>query len=92
MLPAMSTTTRMSAPTRESTVTLSRCELAEVLGVAPNTLSGAAHGKHLCQGYPVSEWAVLHPRGNHILRYKVPSRVVEEEAPDGQKTSGKSPP
>jgi hypothetical protein len=74
-----------------STVHLSREELAGVLGVKPNTLSSAAHGRYRCQGYHVSKWAVFHPRGNQVLRYEVPLSVIEEEAPESQHVGGDKP-
>lgn len=74
-----------------STVHLSREELAEVLGVEPNTLSSAAHDRYRCQGYSVSNWAVFHQRGNQILRYEVPLRVIKKEAPDSQHVGGDEP-
>lgn len=62
-----------------STEKLSRGELAGMLGVAPHTISGAAHGRFLCRGHPVHKWAVWHPRGNQVLHYEVPQGIVYKE-------------
>ena len=71
----------MSTGATSPTTNLGREELAEVLGVAPHTISGAAHAGYLCRGHPVHEWAVWHPRGNEVLHYKVPSSVIRDEVP-----------
>lgn len=65
-----------NSPTKQ----LDREELAEILDVAPHTVSGAAHGRFLCRGHPVHEWAEWHPRGNQVLHYEVPLKVIRNES------------
>jgi len=71
----------MSTDTTHRTTKLDRSELAEVLGVEPHTISGAAHGNYLCEGHPIHEWAVWHPRGNQVLYYQVPVGIIRDEMP-----------
>lgn len=70
----------------ESTDTrkLNRNQLAEALGVEPHTVSGATHGRFLCQGYPLHEWAVWHPRGNEVRYYEVPTHALQTEPSEEQ--------
>jgi|SRR6056297_1127948 len=60
-------------------VRLKAIELADLLGVAQATVSGAAINDHLCGGYPVSEWADKNERGR-ILGYDVPDGVYHKLA------------
>ncbi|WP_148278300.1 helix-turn-helix domain-containing protein [Salinibacter ruber] len=62
-----------------ATEKLDREELADMLGVTPNTVSGAAHGQFLCRGHAVHEWAVWHPRGNQVRYYEVPKEIIRKE-------------
>jgi hypothetical protein len=68
-------------------VRLKAIELAELLGVAQATVSGAAINDHLCSGYPVAEWAEKNVRGR-ILGYDVPDEVYQELT--GQKVKKRS--
>lgn len=52
-------------------------QLAEILDVAPATLSEAAHNYYSCGGYPVSEWAKFSETGR-IIGYDVPSFLLVE--------------
>lgn len=49
-------------------------ELAEILDVAPATLSQAAKNGHRCKGHPVSQWAVRNENGR-LLHYEVPEEA-----------------
>lgn len=62
-------------------VRLKAIELADLLGVAQASVSGAAINDHLCGGYPVAEWADKNPRGR-ILGYDVPDEVFGELTAD----------
>lgn len=50
-------------------------DLADVLDVAPSTLSEAAKNGHYCAGHNVSEWAVRSPSGR-LTGYDVPVGVL----------------
>lgn len=56
---------------------LSGKKLAELLDVAPASLSGAAKKDHLCKGKPVAEWAVRNERGK-LLEYELPENRYRE--------------
>lgn len=58
-------------------VRLKAIDLADLLGVAQATVSGAAINDHLCRGYPVSEWADKNTRGR-ILGYNVPDEIFRD--------------
>jgi len=73
----------------QETTQLDRNEVADLLGVKPNTVSNAAHNKFICQGYFVYDWAVWHPKGNMILHYEVPNDIIEEHS-DQTDTPSKS--
>jgi hypothetical protein len=46
-------------------------ELANLLDVAPASLSEATNKDHLCRGYEVARWAIKSKRGR-VLRYEIP--------------------
>jgi len=52
-------------------------KLAELLGVSASAISFATSKDHLCQGYPVAEWAERTQRGR-VIGYKVPDEVYDE--------------
>lgn len=56
---------------------LTGAELADILDVAPATLSEAAHKYYSCGGYPVNEWAEFSESGR-IIGYDVPSFLLIE--------------
>lgn len=56
---------------------LTGAQLAEILDVAPATLSEAAHKYYSCGGYPVNEWAEFSESGR-IIGYDVPSFLLIE--------------
>lgn len=68
----------------EETVTMSQQELGEILGRAPANVSQATYKKHFCAGYPVFEWAEMHPAGNQVRRYHVPKRIVKDKLDPGE--------
>lgn len=62
---------------KKSKPLLTGAELAEILDVAPATLSEAAHKYYSCGGYPVNEWAEFSETGR-IIGYDVPSFLLVE--------------
>jgi hypothetical protein len=46
-------------------------QLAELLDVAPASLSGASSKDHLCKGHPVAQWAQRNERGK-LISYQIP--------------------
>ena len=58
-------------------VRLKAIELADLLGVAQATVSGAGINDYLCGGYAIAKWADKNERGR-ILGYDVPDEVYEE--------------
>lgn len=62
---------------KKSKPLLTGAELAEILDVAPATLSEAAHKYYSCGGYPVNEWAEFSETGR-IIGYDVPSFLLIE--------------
>ena len=66
------------------TAKVDRRQLADILGVRPPNISRAAHKKYLCQGFPVHEWAVWHPRGNQVLHYQVPKPILRDLLPPSE--------
>ncbi|PKD43708.1 hypothetical protein [Rhodohalobacter barkolensis] len=74
MDPSPSTTQSPS----DNRIFLNGKQLAEVLGVAPPSLTEAVKNGYNCGGYPVSEWAVELPSGR-IKGYDVPEFLVSGE-------------
>lgn len=68
----------------KETAKVNRRELAELLGVRPAAVSRAAHETFFCQGHPVFEWAVWHPRGNKIRYYEVPKPILRDLVPPSE--------
>jgi hypothetical protein len=58
-------------------------ELAAVLGVTPQTLSGCAKDGHYCAGHDVSQWKVYSPSG-FVKGYDVPPEVLRDARSNGQ--------
>ena len=52
-------------------------QLAELLDVAPVSLSGAASKDHLCKGQPVAKWAERNERGK-LVSYRVPENAYRK--------------
>jgi uncharacterized protein (UPF0147 family) len=52
-------------------------KLAELLGVSQAAVSGAAINNHLCQEYPVADWADKSERGR-IRGFNVPDDIFNE--------------
>lgn len=80
-----STTDTLSTDNR---IFLNGKQLAEVLDVAPPSLSQAVKQGHNCAGYPVCEWAVETDSGR-IKGYEVPEFLVSGE---DQKTEERANP
>lgn len=59
---------------KECSQSMSGKVLAELLDVAPASLSGAAKKEHSCKGYPVYKWAVRDSKG-HVQAYHVPMNI-----------------
>lgn len=66
-------------------------QLAEILDVAPATLSEAAHKCYSCGGYPVNEWAEFSETGR-IIGYDVPSFLLIESGWDPKNKEKRSNP
>lgn len=73
-----------SVAEEKDTAKVKRRDLAELLGVRPAVISRAAHEKYFCQGYPVFEWAVWHPRGNQVRHYEVPKEILRDLVPPSE--------
>lgn len=74
----------MPAVADKDTAKVNRETLAGLLNRDPSTLSRAAREKYFCNEYPVFEWAVWHPRGNHIRHYEVPKHVLRDLLPQSE--------
>jgi len=62
----------------ENTIFLNGKQLADVLGVAPASLSQAVKDGYNCGGYPVADWAVETDSGR-IKGYEIPEFLVSGE-------------
>ena len=70
-----------SPATGPGTVRFEGQALAEVLGIRPQTLSGAVRAGHRASGYDVRGWAVWHPRASQVIGYDVPGPVARALLP-----------
>lgn len=59
----------------DSTQSVTREQLAKLLGVTPDAVSRASENNQLCEGYPVAEWAEITTRGE-IVSYHVPEKIL----------------
>lgn len=62
----------------ESRVTLTTREFAGMLGVTAGYVSRAAHEDWLASGVRVSQYKVMHWKGNRIKHYEVPESLVKD--------------
>ena len=73
-----------AADQAEETAKVDRQTLADMLGVQPQTVSRASHGKYFVKDYPVFEWAVWHPRGGQVRHYRVPKSILRDLVPPSE--------
>jgi len=69
------------APIQNTTIRFEGQALAEVLGIRPQTLSGAVRQGHRAAGYVITDWAIWHPRADQVIGYDVPWAVAEALLP-----------
>lgn len=69
---------------KRETAKVDRVTLAELLNVAPGTISRCAHRDYFCRDFPIFEWAVWHPRGNQVRHYEVPKEILRDLLPPSE--------
>lgn len=82
----MQTTSTTETLSTDNRIFLNGKQLAEVLNVAPPSLSQAVKQGHNCAGYPVCEWAVETDSGR-IKGYEVPEFLVSGDDQKPEKRS-----
>lgn len=80
----MQTTSTNETLSTDNRIFLNGKQLAEVLNVAPPSLSEAVKNGYNCAGYPVCEWAVETDSGR-IKGYEVPEFLVSGEDQKSEK-------
>lgn len=63
------------------TVELSGQEFADYLGISEGYLSRAASGDYLAKGVRVSQYKVMHWKGNRVSHYEIPVSMARDLIP-----------